>query len=119
MSNWRTKPTIALLLVTACMTPTEVEETAVDRASAPVVNPDTIRVGAEAEAVELACSPQLSLCIAKVRGLTWAVRPQTVARISGYEAGQVIRVRGLAAGRSWVIAMGQAGGDSTALEVIP
>ena len=110
---------LGLLLATGCFTATEVEETAVDRADAPIVNPDTIHVGAETHAVELACSPKLTLCIAKVRGLTWAVRPASVARISGYESGQTIRVQGVGVGRAWVVAMGQAGGDSTALEVLP
>jgi hypothetical protein len=101
------------------MTATEVEATAVDRAEAPSVNPDTVHVGEETRATEFACSPQLALCIAKVRDLTWAVRPQTVARITGYEAGQTIRVQGVSAGRAWVIAIGRAGGDSTAMQVIP
>ena len=116
----RTWPMAAMaVLLTGCMTATEVEETAVDRAPAPALNPDTIHVGAEGHAVVLACTPQLALCIAKVRDLTWAVRPAAVARISGYEAGQVIRIQGVSPGRAWVIAMGRAGGDSSALQVIP
>lgn len=113
-------PVLAVLAcVSGCMTATEVEETAVDRAPAPALNPDTIHVGAEGHALVLACTPQLALCIAKVRDLTWAVRPATVARISGYEVGQVVRIQGVSAGRAWVVAMGRAGGDSTALTVIP
>jgi hypothetical protein len=108
-----------MVFLSGCLTPTEVEESAVDMAVAPVVNPDTIHVGAEARAVEFACSPQLALCIAKVRDLTWAVRPTTVARIAGYESGQSIRIQGLSPGRAWVVAMGRTGGDSSALEVIP
>lgn len=108
-----------VVLVSGCMTATEVEATAVDKAEAPIVNPDTVQVGQETYALESACSPQLALCIAKVRGLTWAVRPAAVARISGYEPGQVIRVQGLSPGKAWVVAMGQAGGDSSAMYVIP
>ena len=117
MQSWPLAATVVFL--GGCMTATEVEATAVDKADRPIVNPDTIHVGAETHAVELACSPQLTLCTAKVRGLTWAVRPASVARISGYEAGQEIRIQGLSPGRAWVVAMGQAGGDSSALQVIP
>jgi hypothetical protein len=113
-------PTLAMVgFLAGCMTATEVEETAVDKAPAPALNPDTIHVGEEGHALVLACSPQLALCIAKVRGLTWAVHPASVARISGYEVGQVIRIQGVSPGRAWVVAMGQAGGDSSALTVIP
>jgi hypothetical protein len=121
----RTKTLVAVSLVgpslvAACMTATEVEETAVDQAVAPVVNPDTIGVGTETRAAQLACSPRLALCVAKVRDLTWAVRPATVARVTGYEAGQVVGIRGLAVGRAWVVATGRTGpADSTALEVVP
>lgn len=110
---------IAMVFLSGCLTATEAEETAVDKAQAPLVNPDTIRVGAETHAVEFACSPKLGLCIAKVRDLTWAVRPASVARIAGYESGQAIRIQGLSPGRAWVVAMGRAGGDSSAFEVIP
>ena len=113
-------PVVAMLAFSGgCMTATEVEETAVDRAPAPVLNPNTIHVGAEAHAVLLACTPQLALCIAKVRDLTWAVRPTSVAHISGYEVGQVIRIQGVSPGRAWVVAMGRAGGDSSVLTVAP
>ena len=117
----RVRPILVAMLAfsTGCMTATEVEETAVDRAPAPALNPDTIHVGAEGHALVLACTPQLALCIAKVRDLTWAVRPATVARISGYEVGQVIRIQGVSPGRAWVVAMGRAGGDSSVLTVIP
>jgi hypothetical protein len=116
----RRVPVLAMLVIlSGCMTATEVEETAVDYAPAPALNPDTIHVGQEGHAVVMACSPQLALCIAKVRDLTWAVRPATVASISGYEVGQVIRIRGVSPGRAWVVAMGRAGGDSSALTVIP
>ena len=108
-----------LALLSGCMTATEVEKTAVDHAPAPVLNPDTLHVGAEGHAVVFACSPQLAICIAKVRDLTWAVRPATVARIAGYETGQAIRVQGVSPGRAWVVAMGRAGGDSSVLTVIP
>ena len=110
---------LALSLLGGCMTAAEIEASAVDRADAPAVVPDTVHVGEEATAVELACSPQLALCIAKVRDLTWTVRPQTVASITSYESGQSIVVRGVSPGRAWVVAMGRSGGDSTALEVIP
>ena len=119
MWQWRFVGALIPVLVVGCMTATEVEETAVDRAEAPLVNPDTVRVGAETRATEFACSPKLSLCVAKVRDLSWAVRPQAIARITGYEVGQTIRVQGVSAGRAWVIAMGRAGGDSTVMEVIP
>ena len=119
MSQWRVGGALVLGLASGCMTATEVEETAVDRAEAPVVNPDTVHIGAETRATEFACSPKLSVCIAKVRDLTWAVRPQAVARITGYEVGQTVRIQGISTGRAWVIAMGRAGGDSTAMEVIP
>ena len=117
MRSW---PMLAMVgVLCGCMTATEVEETAVDTAPAPALNPDTIHVGTEGHALVLACSPQLALCIAKVRDLTWAVRPASVARISGYEVGQVIRIQGVSPGRAWVVAMGRAGGDSSALTVIP
>jgi len=119
MWQWRVGGSLVVVLAAGCMSATEVEETAVDRAEAPVVNPDTVHVGAETRATEFACSPQLSLCIAKVRDLTWAVRPQAIARITGYEAGQTVRIQGVSAGRAWVIAMGRSGGDSTVMEVIP
>ncbi|MFL5562976.1 MAG: hypothetical protein ACJ79K_16005 [Gemmatimonadaceae bacterium] len=113
-------PMLAMVgFLSGCMTAAEIEATAVDKAEAPIVNPDTIHVGEETHAVESACSPRLTVCIAEVRGLTWAVRPVTIAHITGYEAGQVIRVQGISPGRAWVVAMGQAGGDSSALQVIP
>jgi hypothetical protein len=108
-----------LLTVGACVNTGGLDQVTVDKPDAPLVYPDSVRVGEELVVAELACAPGLAWCVAEVRDLSWAVRPSTILRITGAEPGQAIRVMGVSPGTGWVIATGRGGSDSSALRVVP
>jgi RND superfamily putative drug exporter len=107
----------ALLLV-GCLTPDEVRRSYVDRPDGILINPDSIRVGQIDTAYAIACPPTFSVCIGRVRDLTWRVHPDNVA-IVGVHPELWVVVRGVKVGGAWIVGAGPAGADSAWLRVLP
>ena len=110
--------TCGLLLVAGCLTPDEIRRSYVDRPDGILINPDSVRVGHIDTVYALACPPTFSVCIGRVRDLTWRVHPDNVA-IVGVKPELWVVVRGVRVGGAWIVGSGPAGADSGWIRVVP
>ena len=108
----------ALFLLGSCLTPEEVERSRVDRPDAIIINPDSVHVGRLDTAFAYACPPTFTMCIGRVRDLTWRVYPDNVV-IVGVKPELWVVLRGVRVGGAWVVGSGPAGADSAWLRVVP
>jgi hypothetical protein len=108
----------AILVLGGCLTPEEVERSRVDRPDGILINPDSVRLGQLDTAFALACPPDFTVCIGRVRNLTWRVHPDDVA-IVGVKPELWVVLRGVRVGGAWIVGSGPAGSDSAWLRVVP
>jgi len=101
-----------------CLTPDEVRRSYVDRPDGILINPDSVRVGQLDTAYAMACPPTFSVCIGRVRDLTWHVHPDNVA-VVGVKPELWVVVRGVRVGGAWIVGSGPAGADSGWIRVVP
>lgn len=108
----------ALLLLAGCLTPDEIRRSYVDRPDGILINPDSVRLGHLDTAYAIACPPTFTVCIGRVRDLSWRVHPDNVA-IVGVQPELWVVVRGVKVGGAWIVGTGPAGADSAWLRVVP
>jgi len=106
------------LLLAGCLTPDEIRRSYVDRPDGILINPDSVRLGHLDTAYAIACPPTFTVCIGRVRDLSWRVHPDNVA-IVGVQPELWVVVRGVKVGGAWIVGTGPAGADSAWLRVVP